>query len=220
MTSGAPSGGIALPDGVVHLRHHLDDTAQRDLMGQVLHAIGEAFWFQPTTPRWNRPFSVRMSNLGTLGWVSDRRGYRYQKAHPESGLPWPAMPAALLELWREVAGHKALPEACLVNLYRGTARMGLHQDRDEHDFSAPVVSVSLGDTAMFRLGGTERNDPTSSFPLASGDVLVLGGPARLAFHGIDRILPGSSDLIPGGGRINLTLRRVGQPLAKVASAGS
>jgi alkylated DNA repair protein (DNA oxidative demethylase) len=210
VTGGVSSGSAALPDGVVHLRHHLDETAQRDLVGQVLRA----------TLRWNRPFSVRMSNLGTLGWVSDRRGYRYQPGHPESGLAWPAMPTALLDLWREVAGHPAFPEACLVNLYRGTARMGLHQDRDEHDFSAPVVSVSLGDTAMFRLGGTERNAPTRSFPLASGDVLVLGGPARLAFHGIDRILPGSSPLIPGGGRINLTLRRVGQPLAKVVSAGS
>ena len=220
VAGGSPPVTVALPDGVVHLRHHLDETAQQDLVNRILHAIGEEFWFQPTTPRWNRPFSVRMSNLGTLGWVSDRRGYRYQPVHPESGLPWPAMPAALQELWREVAGHPALPEACLVNLYRGTARMGLHQDRDEHDLSAPVVSVSLGDTAMFRLGGTERNAPTRSFPLASGDVLVLGGPARLAFHGIDRILPGSSTLIPGGGRINLTLRRVGQPLAKVASTGS
>ncbi|WP_235031289.1 alpha-ketoglutarate-dependent dioxygenase AlkB family protein [Geminicoccus flavidas] len=220
MADSSPPVSAALPDGVVHLRHHLDLAAQRNLVGQVLQAIGKEFWFQPTTPRWNRPFSVRMSNLGTLGWVSDRRGYRYQPDHPESGLPWPAMPKALLDLWREVASHEALPEACLVNLYRGTARMGLHQDRDEHDLTAPVVSVSLGDTAIFRLGGTRRGDSTRSFPLASGDVLVLGGPARLAFHGVDRILPGSSTLLPGGGRINLTLRRVGRSLAEVASTGS
>ena len=156
MADGSPPLSAALPDGVVHLRHHLDDTAQQDLVNQILHAIGEEFWFQPTTPRWNRPFSVRMSNLGTLGWVSDRRGYRYQPGHPETGLPWPAMPLALPELWREVAGHPALPEACLVNLYRGTARMGLHQDRDEHDLSAPVVWGSRGATASGSIGDARK----------------------------------------------------------------
>ena len=200
-----------LPDGFVHLPGRLDEAARKRLLDEVLAAIGQDFWFQPTTPRWNRPFSVRMSNLGRLGWVSDRRGYRYQPAHPDSGLPWPPIPAMLLDLWNEHAPLALPAEACLVNLYRGAARMGLHQDRDEHDFAAPVVSVSLGDEAVFRIGGRQRADPTCSIRLRGGDVLVMGGPARLAFHGVDRIIPGTSGLVPGGGRINLTLRHVGTP---------
>jgi len=198
-----------LPDGFVHLPGRLDEVAQQRLLDEVLAAIGEAFWFQPTTPRWNRPFSVRMSNLGPLGWVSDQRGYRYQARHPTTGQPWPAMPAMLLDLWQEVAFHPQHPEACLVNFYRGGARMGLHQDRDERDLTAPVISISLGDDAVFRIGGCRRGDPTRSMRLRSGDLLVMGGPARLAFHGVDRVVPETSGLIPGGGRINLTLRRVG-----------
>ena len=114
----------------------------------------------------------------------------------------------MLAAWRALAGFDARPQACLINFYGASARMGLHQDRDEQDFSAPVVSLSLGDTGVFRVGGTKRSDPTQTFRLASGDAVVLGGEARLAFHGIDRILPGTSTLLPEGGRINLTLRRV------------
>ena len=118
------------------------------------------------------------------------------------------MPSELTALWQDVAADALPPEACLVNYYEPTARMGLHQDRDEQTFDAPVVSVSLGDTALFRIGGTDRRDPTRSFRLQSGDVLVFGGPARLAFHGIDRLYAGSSTLLDKGGRLNLTLRRV------------
>lgn len=153
-----------------------------------------------------RPFSVRMSNLGTLGWVSDRAGYRYQAAHPVTGRPWPPIPPVLLKLWDELTGRARPPDACLVNLYDADARMGLHQDRDEADLSAPVLSVSLGDTAVFRIGAAEGG-VTRTVRLASGDVCLLSGPARLARHGIDRILSGSSGLLPGGGRMNLTLRR-------------
>jgi len=162
-------------------------------------------------PKTGKPFSVRMTNCGPLGWVSDRSGYRYQPTHPATGRPWPAIPAALLDLWDEVTGYPHRPEACLVNFYDADAKMGLHQDRDEADFAAPLLSVSLGDSCRFRLGGVERSDPTRSFVLASGDVLMLAGPARLAFHGVDRILPGTSTLLSGGGRINLTLRRVTKP---------
>lgn len=167
--------------------------------------------FVPVMPRTGKPFSVRMTDCGTLGWVSDRAGYRYQPTHPVTGEPWPAIPAALLDLWDEVTGYPHRPEACLVNFYDAGAKMGLHQDRDEADFAAPLLSVSLGDSCRFRLGGVERSDPTRSFVLASGDVLMLAGPARLAFHGVDRILPGTSTLLAGGGRINLTLRRVTAP---------
>jgi alkylated DNA repair protein (DNA oxidative demethylase) len=156
--------------------------------------------------------SVRMTNCGPLGWVTDKeRGYRYQATHPETGRPWPPIPPRLLDLWNEVGGYLAPPEACLVNYCAGAAKMGLHQDKDEEDFAAPVLSVSLGDTGLFRVGGPSRKDPTEAFELKSGDVVVLGGADRLAFHGIDRILPGTSDLIAEGGRLNLTLRRVTKP---------
>jgi alkylated DNA repair protein (DNA oxidative demethylase) len=152
-----------------------------------------------------------MTNLGSLGWVSDRAGYRYQATHPETGQPWPAIPEMVLDAWRKVAGYPHLPEACLVNHYREGAKMGLHQDRDEEDFAAPVVSISLGDTGVFRIGGTERGGKTQTLKLVSGDVLVMGGAARLCFHGIDRILTGTSTLLKDGGRINLTMRRVRRP---------
>jgi alkylated DNA repair protein (DNA oxidative demethylase) len=155
--------------------------------------------------------SVRMTNCGPLGWVTDERGYRYQATHPETGEPWPPMPDVLLDAWKELAAYPHAPEACLINFYGPEAKMGLHQDRDERDFDAPVVSLSLGDTCLFRLGGTRRSDPTRSVRLTSGDAAVLGGPARLAFHGVDRILPATSMLLPEGGRINLTMRRVTRP---------
>lgn len=183
---------------------------QENLVAQIRQVIAKAPLFQPVMPRTGKAFSVRMSNCGPLGWVSDIQGYRYQPLHPQTGQPWPAMPQALLDLWDEVAGT-APPQACLINFYSPGARMGLHQDRDEEDLSAPVVSVSLGDTAIFRVGGTSRKDPTRSMRLASGDVVVLGGQARLAFHGIDRVLAGTSTLLANGGRINLTLRRVTPP---------
>lgn len=163
-------------------------------------------------PRSGKPMSVMMTNCGPLGWVTDaERGYRYQPVHPESGAPWPPMPEIFLKAWKELSGYPHPPEACLINVYAPTARMGLHQDKDEQDFAAPVVSLSLGDTALFRIGGTKRSDPTQSVRLASGDAVVLGGAGRLAYHGVDRIMPGTSTLLPEGGRINLTIRRVTPP---------
>ena len=159
-----------------------------------------------------KSFSVEQTNFGSLGWVSDKAGYRYQSTHPVTGNPWPEIPQSLLDLWEAVATAPP-PQCCLVNLYREAARMGLHQDRDE-TVDAPVVSVSLGDNARFRIGGASlqgkmgRGGPTRSLILTSGDVLMFGGVARRAYHGIDRILPGTSTLLAGGGRINLTLRRV------------
>ncbi len=190
---------------------HLDRAAQEALVDDLRTVVRAAPLFTPVMPRTGKPFSVRMTNCGPLGWISDRDGYRYAAAHPATAEPWPAIPERLLALWTEVTGHEAPPEACLVNVYGAQARMGLHQDRDEEDLAAPLLSVSLGDTCRFRLGGTDRAAPTRSFALASGDVLCLSGPARLAFHGVDRILPGTSTLLSGGGRINLTLRRVTRP---------
>ena len=197
-----------LPDGFRHLPGFLDEAAQRDLLAAALAAVEVAPWVVPVMPRTGRPFSVRLTNLGPLGWVSDRAGYRYQPTHPATGRPWPLMPEAVLALWAAVAGYPHPPECCLVNLYREGARMGLHQDRDERDLAAPVVSVSLGDDALFRVGGTMRGGRTAALRLRSGDVVVMGGLARLCFHGIDRVLAGGSPLVPGGGRINLTVRRV------------
>ncbi|OHB38451.1 MAG: alkylated DNA repair dioxygenase [Phenylobacterium sp. RIFCSPHIGHO2_01_FULL_70_10] len=200
---------LVAENGFRLLPGRLDPAAQRDLLAEVMRRVEAAPFYRPVTPG-GKPMSVRMTNFGPLGWVTDAQaGYRYQPTHPQTGEPWPDIPPALLDLWREAADAAGPPDACLVNLYDAQARMSLHQDRDETDFDYPVLSVSLGDTAVFRIGGTSRRDPTRSVRLSSGDVCVLGGGARLAFHGIDRVLSGSSQLVPGGGRINLTLRRAG-----------
>jgi DNA oxidative demethylase len=185
---------------------------QAALVEEIRKVVKEAPLYVPTMPGSGKPMSVRMTNCGTLGWVTDKEnGYRYQGLHPETGAPWPPIPERLLGLWREVAGYPHPPEACLVNFYSADAKMGMHQDRDEQDFDAPVVSVSLGDDCLFRVGQTTRDGQTVSFRLSSGDVVVLGGQGRLAFHGVDRIYPSTSALLKNGGRINLTLRRVMKP---------
>ncbi len=200
---------LILPGGVRHYPGYFDRAAQEALVDAVRRVVREAPLYVPEMPRTGQPLSVRMTNCGTLGWVTDReRGYRYQPEHPVTGRPWPPMPEVLLELWKDVGETPLLPEACLVNFYSDTARMGLHQDRDEREFSAPVVSISLGNACLFRIGGLERKDRTRSVRLESGDVVVMGGESRLVFHGVDRIYPGSSTLLKNGGRINLTLRRV------------
>jgi len=196
------SAGLRLYPG------HLDRERQEGLLAAVRGILDAAPLFTPRMPQSERPFTVRMSNCGPLGWVSDANGYRYQATHPDSGAPWPPLPPSLLALWTDLARYPDPPEACLINFYDAGAKMGLHQDRDEADFDAPVISISLGDSCLFRVGGQKRNDPTCSVRLSSGDVIVLGGAARLAFHGVDRIYPGTSRLLPEGGRINLTLRRV------------
>lgn len=202
---GGPAPGL---EGFRHLVGHLDPARQEVLLGLVRAVLEVAPLYAPTMPRTGKPFSVRMSNCGPLGWVSDKGGYRYQAHHPETGRPWPPIPDLLLQIWREVGGYSALPEACLINYYAAGARMGPHRDADEEDVRAPVVSVSLGDDATFHIGGLTRSGPKRRLLLRSGDVVVLGGAARLAYHGIDRIHAGTSSLIAEGGRINLTLRRV------------
>ena len=205
-----------LPNGVHWIPGYLDIEAQRALLDDIRGVVRQAPLFVPAMPGTGKPMSVRMTNCGALGWVTDKdRGYRYQPDHPVTGRPWPAIPAMLADIWRETAQYDLEPEACLINHYDAGARMGLHQDRDEQDFAAPVVSISLGDDCLFRVGGPKRGDPTMSLRLASGDIVVIGGESRLAFHGVDRIYPGTSTLLrdwfPEGGRINLTLRRVTKP---------
>ena len=186
--------------------------AQIAVLTAVRTVLAAAPLFTPRMPKSGRPMTVGMSNCGVLGWFSDERGYRYQSVHPRTGERWPSIPDRLLRLWDDVAQYSHPPEACLINYYGASAKMGLHQDRDETDFLAPVVSLSLGDSCLFRVGGCKRADPTRSFRLNSGDVLVLGGEARLAFHGVDRIYAETSTLLAEGGRINLTMRRVTKPL--------
>lgn len=199
---------LEIGPGVTLWRAYFDRTAQEALVGKVLALTRLAPFYKPLMPKSGKPFSVEETNFGSLGWMSDVGGYRYQATHPTTGAAWPAIPEPLLALWRAIANYPALPECCLVNLYRDGAKMGTHRDADEEARDAPVVSVSLGDDALFRMGGPSRRDPTRSMKLTSGDVLMFGGPARLAYHGIDRLLAGTSTLVPGGGRINLTLRRV------------
>lgn len=184
----------------------LDLGAQLAVLEAVRGVVSKAPLFQPDTP-YGKKMSVRMSAAGRYGWFSDRNGYRYVKAHP-SGRPWPAVPQPVLDIWDQLTSLTRQPECCLINYYDTEARMGLHQDKDEADFQWPVVSVSLGDDGLFRIGNTTRGGKTESIWLQSGDVVVMGGDARLTYHGVDRIRAGSSSLLPKGGRINLTLRVV------------
>jgi alkylated DNA repair protein (DNA oxidative demethylase) len=202
---------VELAPGVALWREYFDRRAQEKLLDTVMQLVVDAPFYRPVMPRSGKPFSVDETNFGPLGWISDINGYRYAPRHPVTGRPWPSIPEQLLDLWRAVARYAFSPECCLVNLYGADARMGAHQDRDEMAIDAPVVSVSLGDQALFRFGGTVRKGPTQSLRLASGDILTFGGSARRMFHGVDRVISGSSRLLPLGGRLNLTLRRVTLP---------
>lgn len=184
----------------------LTGVEQAQMVEDVRSIIKAAPLFRPQT-RFGKEMSVRMTSAGAFGWISDRRGYRYAPSHPSGG-QWPPIPQSILDVWRAIVDVARLPECCLVNFYDDSARMGLHQDRDEADFDMPVVSISLGDDARFRIGGVERGGKTESIWLRSGDVVVMAGTARKVFHGIDRIAPGTSTLLAKGGRINLTLRVV------------
>ncbi|OAP38829.1 alkylated DNA repair dioxygenase [Sinorhizobium glycinis] len=198
-----------LPKGVRHIPGYLDRPRQEALVESIRDVVAAAPLYVPEMPKTGKPMSVRMTNCGSLGWVTDReRGYRYQTHHPGTGKPWPPIPDVLIHIWRAVSASDKQPDACLVNFYSADARMGLHQDRDERDLETAVVSISLGDSCLFRVGGRTRGGKTVSFRLESGDVVVLGGEGRLAFHGVDRIYPNTSTLLKNGGRLNLTLRRV------------
>lgn len=183
---------------------YLSASAQAQLIEVLRPILKSAPLFRPVTPS-GKEMSVRMTSAGSLGWVTDKAGYRYQEKHPK-GADWPAIPDPILDIWRELASTERDPDCCLINYYGEGTRMGLHQDKDEADFSWPVLSISLGDDALFRIGNQTRGGKTESIWLNSGDVVIMGGPARLTYHGVDRIRFGSSKLLPKGGRINLTLR--------------
>ncbi len=223
-TDQPPSEGLVTPpvtppaaaptgiDGFRLLPDHLDAAAQRAVLAAVESIVEAAPYDRFVMPGSGRSFSIDMTNAGALGWVADRSSYRYSPTHLRTGRPWPPIPPILLDLWRTLTGYPADPECCLVNLYRGTgAKLGLHRDEDEEVFDAPILNLSLGDTAVFRLGGRRRTDPTRGFLVKSGTAMVFGGESRVFYHGVDRIIPGSGTVVPGGGRINLTLRRVTKP---------
>jgi alkylated DNA repair protein (DNA oxidative demethylase) len=179
------------------------------LLATIDEVVGRAPLRNMTTPR-GSSMSVAMSNCGPLGWISDRRGYRYEALDPLSQQPWPIMPAIFQELAHEAASLMAFPDfrpdACLINRYDAGARMALHQDRDEYDLGAPIVSISLGLPATFLFGGKARTDKPLAVPVGHGDVIVWGGPSRLFFHGVRPLKAGDHPLT-GPFRFNLTLRK-------------
>lgn len=196
------------PQGFRHYPFYFDIHTQQILIKAVREGVAKAPFFQPTMPRTNRPMSVVLSNFGPLGWVADQRGYRYESSHPRTGQNWPPIPSLLLQLWQDMACYPVPPQACLINWYRKNARMGLHVDKDEIARHAPVISISLGDPALFKIGGLNRRDRTRSLKLFSGDVVVMAGQARHCYHGVSKVFYGESTLVAHGGRINLTLRCV------------
>lgn len=203
---------IADANGFRYLPGFLDENAQKHMVGLVDAIASVAPFSRFCMPRTGRPFSIDMTNAGPQGWVADRQSYRYSPVQPANGLPWPPIPDRLLALWHELTGYGHDPECCLVNWYQGdTARLSLHRDEDEEVHDAPILSLSIGDTAIFRLGGLARTDPTRSFRVDSGTAMVFAGPSRMFYHGVDRLRVGSSRAVPGGGRLNLTLRRVTRP---------
>lgn len=183
---------------------YLERAAQEAIVEELRTLAGVAPFRRYSTPG-GKALSVRMTAAGHVGWFTDSKGYRYVEAQPD-GTSWPAIPTSFLDIWRATSGADRPPDSCLINFYGEGARMGMHQDRDEADTSWPVVSLSLGDEALFRIGQTTRGGKTVSHWLQSGDVAVLAGDGRLVYHGIDRIKFGSSSLLPDGGRINVTLR--------------
>ena len=200
------------PPGFAHYPLYFDMKAQAALIEAVKDGVKEAPFWRPSMPRTGTPMSVVLSNFGPLGWVSDKdKGYRYEAFHPKTGAPWSPMPDLLLKLWDELTDYPAPPEACLINWYKEGSKMGAHIDSDEQATDAPVVSISLGDPAMFRIGGARRGGPTQGLKLFSGDVVVMAGESRRCFHSVSKVFYGESALVPKGGRINLTLRRVNLP---------
>ena len=197
------------PEGFTHYPLYFGLAEQSALIEAVKEGVKQAPFYIARMPRTGTPMSVALSNFGTLGWMSDKeRGYRYEAVHPISGQPWPPIPKLLLDLWDDVTGYPVQPECCLINWYKDGAKMGAHIDNDEQDAKAPVVSISLGDPAIFRMGGPARGGPTKGIKLFSGDVVVMAGESRFCYHSVSKVFYGESALVPRGGRINLTMRRV------------
>jgi alkylated DNA repair protein (DNA oxidative demethylase) len=204
-----PPSHEQLEEGAVLLRGFA--TAEAPLLLEEVARVARASAFRHLVTPGGHTMSVAMTNCGRVGWVSDRTGYRYDPLDPDTGAPWPAMPAAFLKLAVQAAAEAGFadydPDACLINRYIAGAKLGLHQDRDEKDAWAPIVSVSLGLPAVFLWGGKRRADPVRRLLVESGDIAVWGGPARFVYHGVAPLKDGQHPLT-GGARINLTFRKV------------
>ena len=205
--SGGMGGQSLSLNGVRVWKDFLSPDQQRAMVHDLREIAASAPFRRYETPG-GRKMSVRMSAAGQMGWMADRAGYRYEPSQPD-GAGWPDIPKSVLDVWRTLADTERDPDSCLINFYGEGAKMGMHQDKDEGALSWPVLSISLGDDALFRVGGTARGGSTESIWLQSGDVALLSGDARLAYHGIDRIRFRSSNLLPDGGRLNVTLRVAG-----------
>lgn len=190
--------------GFEYFPNYLDRSMQEDLLNSIRKVVLKAPLFIPVMPGTGKEMSVQMTNCGKLGWVTDKEiGYRYQSTHPKTNAPWPEIPSMLIKLWQELSQCSVDPEACLVNFYDQDARMGLHQDKDEFEPNAPVISISLGDSCLFRFGRETKGGKTHSVRLNSGDIIMFGGQSRFAYHGVDRLYAATSTLLKTSGRASI-----------------
>lgn len=198
--------------GFFLIKSRLNKAAQQEILAAARLVVKQAPLFRPAMPRSGQQFNYSMTNCGELGWVADINGYRYQKNHPVTQEPFPIMPNAIKELAIALASETGdanfYPESCLLNFYSKGAKLGLHQDNTEKNLLAPIISISLGDTGIFTLGGEQRRDKTKDYIIQSGDCIVMGGESRNYFHGFKGIVPNTSSLLKSGGRLNLTIRQV------------
>ena len=191
--------------GIDYFPRFLNKEVLDDILQDIEGAVKLAPFLTPTMPKTGKSFSVKITNMGDFGWVSDKKdGYRYQKYHPVNNRKWPKISNNIIEIWQKLTGLEVKPDCCLINYYDLNAKMGLHIDNDEKNFSYPVLSISIGASALFRFAGLKRSDPSKSIKLHNGDVIILSGPARLIYHGIDKIYKDTNMDY----RINLTLRKI------------
>jgi DNA oxidative demethylase len=196
-------------NGFHHLPGFFSLEQQRELLSSCRAIARVSPLFTPVMPGSGAKFNYQMTNCGDWGWISDIKGYRYTREHPVTGEPWAAIPEIIRTSAMNLAeayGYSLLPQTCLINYYPAGGKLGLHQDNSEKNQTAPIISFSLGDDAVFLIGGLRRSDPTKEIVLRSGDALIMGGEARMAFHGVKKILPKTSNFLRHGGRINLTIR--------------
>lgn len=198
--------------GFFLFKSKLTKEIQQEIVSAARAIVSQAPLFTPTMPGSGQPFNYSMTNCGELGWVADRDGYRYQSNHPETGKSFPAIPPVIKELAialaKETGNSNFYPESCLLNFYSKGAKLGLHQDNSEKNLAAPIISISLGDTGIFVLGGKQRTDETKQYIVQSGDCIVMSGESRNYFHAFKGIVLNTSSLLKNGGRLNLTIRQV------------
>ncbi len=197
--------------GFFLLKSKLTKVIQQEVLAAARAVVKQAPLFRPSMPS-GQSFNYSMTSCGELGWVADRHGYRYQQLHPYTFKVFPAMPQVIknlaVEIARETGNDDFYPQSCLINLYRKGEKLGLHQDSTEENKSAPIISVSLGDSGIFVLGGCLRTDETKPYIVQSGDVIIMGGESRNFFHAFKGTVPNTSNLLKNGGRLNLTIRQV------------